>query len=280
MKEETTINKYFVFSDPCGGYTALIDSLIKAGFDDLNNDNHILLGLGNYFNHGKETVQMLEFLFMMQQKGKIKLIFGDHDEMLYKFMIGESNGLFNSYKHGLGQTLGNLSGVDYPDVIEFMEAGQPLVVEMILERHPYILEFLESFKDNHIIKIDNYEFIHAGYKQCEPTKKWIVSNCANTEEWLFDFPKDTEYKKNTIYVCGHRYNYKIKEKIKRHEKNSKSKTTNYYHTLSLSHPSFLPSSRVRDPKIHRTLMYKNFILLNACTHHTKFVNIFTVDSNE
>jgi serine/threonine protein phosphatase 1 len=53
--------KYFVFSDIHGHYQLLINELKKAGFD-INNDNHMLISIGDNFDRGKENIEVYQYL--------------------------------------------------------------------------------------------------------------------------------------------------------------------------------------------------------------------------
>ena len=77
--------KYFLFSDVHGEYDALITSLEAAGFD-LSNKEHMLVGLGDYFDRGSQNEMVLVFLKTMLDMGRIKLIRGNHDDMLLNFL--------------------------------------------------------------------------------------------------------------------------------------------------------------------------------------------------
>ena len=59
--------KYFVFSDVHGCYNRLCEELEKKGFDE-NNQDHMLISLGDNFDRGKENYQML--LFLKRKKNK------------------------------------------------------------------------------------------------------------------------------------------------------------------------------------------------------------------
>ena len=51
--------KYFVFTDIHGFYSILKKELIKQGFDE-NNENHMLISLGDNFDRGNENYEMYD----------------------------------------------------------------------------------------------------------------------------------------------------------------------------------------------------------------------------
>ena len=72
--------KYFVFSDIHGFYSILKEELDKKGFD-VNDENHMLISIGDNFDRGKENYHMFKFLKEMKQKNKIILIKGNHEDL-------------------------------------------------------------------------------------------------------------------------------------------------------------------------------------------------------
>ena len=72
--------KYFVFSDAHGYLSILKSELKNAGFD-INNENHMLISIGDNFDRGPEDYEMFLFLKEMKEKGKIILIKGNHEDL-------------------------------------------------------------------------------------------------------------------------------------------------------------------------------------------------------
>jgi len=73
--------KYFVFSDVHGFYSILKEELEKSGFD-VNNENHMLISIGDNYDRGKENYEMFQFLKEMKHKNKVILIKGNHEDLL------------------------------------------------------------------------------------------------------------------------------------------------------------------------------------------------------
>ena len=57
--------KYFVFADVLGFYSILKNELDNAGFD-VNNEDHMLISIGDNFDRGPENYEM--FLFLKEMK--------------------------------------------------------------------------------------------------------------------------------------------------------------------------------------------------------------------
>ena len=59
--------KYFAFGDTHGYYDELMTSLQEAGYQIFNPD-HCLIGLGDYFDRGSQSKEILEFLNTVPRK--------------------------------------------------------------------------------------------------------------------------------------------------------------------------------------------------------------------
>ena len=70
--------KLFIISDIHGFYTEMKASLDKAGFNE-NDESHLLICLGDYFDRGKENLRVLEYLEKINNK---ILIRGNHEDVL------------------------------------------------------------------------------------------------------------------------------------------------------------------------------------------------------
>ena len=146
--------KYFVISDIHGHYQVMIDALQKSGFD-MTNDSHHLLVLGDMFDRGKESKEVLEYLYHLTTIHKATVILGNHDSFLLEFLEGAfSNAEFNIQYNGFGDTLYSLSGYN-PYVIELA-----LIKEVIEERYPYLKEWLSSLPL--YLERGDYIFVHGG----------------------------------------------------------------------------------------------------------------------
>ncbi|MCF7924838.1 MAG: fructose-bisphosphatase class III [Candidatus Izimaplasma sp.] len=146
--------KYFVISDIHGYYDAMIESLKKAGHD-LENNNHQLLILGDMFDRGPQSKEVLKYLYSLYQNGKAQFVLGNHDLFLIEFLQGDyRRSIFNIQHNGFGKTLKSLSQMT--PVVDNLEE----IHTYILQQYPYLLDWLTGF--NNFIEIDNYVFVHGG----------------------------------------------------------------------------------------------------------------------
>ena len=180
------MKKYFVFSDIHGNLKPLVKALDEAGFD-MDNENHILLSLGDHFDRGIENLKVLGYIMYFYRLGRIKMIRGNHDDFLLDFLTGKSDGVFNIQKNGFGNTLIEFAAKDATTI--------PLMRESINQRFPNLIEILESMQDE--FKLGKYVFTHAGCAYSNE-RGWYVYNFAPTPYFLKHF--DT---KDNYYVFGH-----------------------------------------------------------------------------
>jgi serine/threonine protein phosphatase 1 len=253
------MKKYFVFSDPHGCFSSLLNSLTKAGFEKDNPEHH-LIGVGDYFDRGTENKEMLEFLYEMYENKRLEFIMGNHDEMLYDFIRGVDDGVFNSTYNGLDKTISDLSGFSIEKIMNLLKYPD-LLIEKIKEHYPYIVKFLKNSKKE--INLGNYKFIHAGYVHENKyttweTAVWQVDSWAKTPDWIRNFEVNNLYDPNTIYVFGHWHCEKLYDEFFGEEYNE-------YEMRK---------------KRHNTFFYKNFIGLDACTNLTGFVNILVLEEGK
>lgn len=78
---------YFALSDIHGRRVTLGD-FEDRGFE-VNNENHIMVFLGDYFDRGEENYQVLRFLeetYRLLGPDRCKLLIGNHDEFLIYFL--------------------------------------------------------------------------------------------------------------------------------------------------------------------------------------------------
>lgn len=78
--------KFFVVSDVHGFFDELQEALINAGFDP-NNEEHWLIGCGDYFDRGKKPYETMKFLQKLPRK---VLVRGNHEDLLVDCCVRRS----------------------------------------------------------------------------------------------------------------------------------------------------------------------------------------------
>ena len=170
IKGEGIMFKYFIFTDVHSHLSELLSGLKKEGFDP-KNKQHILLSMGDFFDRGKESKELFEFLNEFKKKGRFYGIRGNHDDMLLGFIKnynrGESIDYFNFTRNGMKNTIESFLGRWVKTHHMAMEDKKDDIRKEITDKNPELVSFLEELHDEIQLKaIDdrNYIFTHAGYK--------------------------------------------------------------------------------------------------------------------
>jgi serine/threonine protein phosphatase 1 len=247
--------KYFLFSDVHGEYDALITSLEAAGFD-LSNKEHMLIGLGDYFDRGSQNELVLAFLMAMQDQGRIKLIRGNHDDMLLNFLgngdiqnrfdLMRSTQIFiNDIIHnGLNMTVAQLAGQsEVSSNLSVLIDGADSFRNQIKVKNPELLNLLNSMTNK--IVIDNYVITHAGFTLKDDVM--VVDNWAHTERMIEN--NHHLLNPNLTYIFGHWHAQRLNKKF-----------------------------NVQTDNINK-FVYKNLIGIDARTNLTKEVTIHIIETD-
>ena len=145
------MKKYFVFSDVHSCYTAMMDALINKGFDE-NNPEHILISLGDNFDRGAESYEMMEFLKKYIELERIILVRGNHETLMLE-MLERKYALSHDYHNRTLHTYWDLSHTDIFDYKNLNDTS-------VLEKFKYL--------DKHstwYYELGQYIFVH-GYIPC------------------------------------------------------------------------------------------------------------------
>ena len=146
--------RYFVISDIHGHYNEMINALEENGYNH-KNDFHHLIVIGDLFDRGLQSKEVLEYLYPLSIEGKATIILGNHENFLVELLEGDYNRVkFNVKHNGTGETLNSLSGINI-DKSKFSD-----IREKIIGKYPYILEWIKSFPP--YLELGNYIFVHGG----------------------------------------------------------------------------------------------------------------------
>lgn len=147
------MKKLFVVSDVHGHCTLLMEALARAGYDK-ENEEHWLIGCGDYFDRGTENAEVLRFLERVPRK---ILVRGNHEDQLLKlFRTGKLRP--HHYLNGTFCTLESFFGkycVDpLNDTVDF--SGKTRVVDRLCE-------FMEATVDYY--ETEHYLFVHGWFPE-------------------------------------------------------------------------------------------------------------------
>lgn len=233
------MKKYFVFGDIHGSYNVFEKDLVSIGFD-IKNPDHILLGVGDYFDRGNQSLEIYRFLTSMQRINRVYLVIGNHDAFFLDYLLGKDDGLFNIEYNGMWNTITSFvkSKVHQSKAYFFNEEYR----DLINTNFQNLIPFLEKMP--HGYKIGNLIFTHAGLDYDFISKTWKMNYWCQTPRFVAKFNKMQDH----TFIFGH------------------------WHAKKLNAAFGLPET-------HQTFIYKNFIGLDACTNLSGFVNFYVFESD-
>lgn len=192
----TNKKKLFVVSDIHGHYDLLKDALQKVGFDN-DNDEHLLICCGDYFDRGNQNAEVLKFF--ERAKNKV-LLRGNHEDLLLKLLL-TGKVLPHNYINGTMQTLTDFFGKYFinpvDDTIDF--SGKTRTVDRICD---FINETVNYFETK------NYIFVHGWLPENSKTleeRKLLSDEAwekARWTKWTEKYNGERPLADKTL-VCGH-----------------------------------------------------------------------------
>lgn len=236
--------KYFVFSDIHGYYDELQRALHEEGYEVFNPD-HCLIGVGDYFDRGSQSAELLEFFKSVPRK---ILLQGNHDRFLLNVI---NRGFITPYDdvNGVSATLISLTGIDP----RTDPNKAPLIPHILREKG--LVEFITDMP--FYFKTTDYFFTHAWLPE------YIPFEAARCSDWLEAISMDTiramtdpnQNLLNTLkntgrqLVVGHFYTILLRRNIK----------DDY------------------DEDVHSIWRHNGVIALDGCVPLSRKVNIFTFE---
>ena len=192
----TAYKKIFVVSDIHGHAEILKKALAEAGFDR-ENETHLLVYCGDYFDRGEENLQVLQFFERLKRK---VLLRGNHEDLLLKLL--ETGQLQpHHYINGTMATLKNFFGNYFidpmNDTIDF--SGKTRAVDRLCG---FIQETVDYYE------IEDYVFVHgwlpengltAQDRKNATPEAWAK---ARWVKWTDQYRGDRPLPDKTL-VCGH-----------------------------------------------------------------------------
>ncbi|MBP3321398.1 MAG: metallophosphoesterase [Clostridia bacterium] len=188
--------KLFVVTDVHGHYTLLMQKLREAGYDK-NNEEHLLISLGDHFDRGEESLQVLRFFRSLERK---VLIRGNHEDLIE---LAFSRGYLSpaDLHNGTDKTIRSFYGKDAID-----HRG---TIDVECTAFAGVLAFIHGTAD--YFETENYIFTHGwlparltdqGFVldsnwRTAPTGDWRRARFVGWEEAYPDAMPD-----KTV-VCGH-----------------------------------------------------------------------------
>ena len=298
-EEEVNMKKYFVCSDIHGFYTEWMSCLKEAGYDKDNNE-HILIVLGDIFDRGKEPWKVYTFLKSIPEN-RVVLVKGNHEYLLLE-LVKRKIPFENDYSNGTYETLISFhkdprreqkkwildNAWKYED--NYFLYRDSCGVFRKYEKELYdnnkineIVEWIKSPRWINYYELGKYIFAHSFIplkgidniyaigkigtyypnwrKEKEPIM-WEMATWGCPYHYYLAGCFDQEEKKGKILVCGHWH------------------TSDFYnHLLYKNTPSKQLNIKKSNP-IFKSDKYPGIIAIDACTVLTKKVNVLVISENE
>lgn len=184
------MKKLFVVSDIHGHCSLLKEALCRSGFDR-NNEAHLLICCGDYFDRGDENVQVLEFFEGLERK---VLLRGNHEDMLLKLLTtGQMHP--HQFINGTENTIRDFFGAFEPDPVDRSVdfSGKTETVDRLCR-------FIRSTVDYY--ETERYLFIHGWLPEkgtAATARDWEKARCAS---WIKHYSGRPPLPGKTL-ICGH-----------------------------------------------------------------------------
>ncbi len=198
--------RYYIISDIHSYFDEMIESLKKAGYEKKNKQHHLIV-IGDLFDRGPKTREVLEYLYQLHLDGQCSIVLGNHDIFLLELVEKlYDKTKFNIKHNGHGETLRHLSGIEPTD--DNLEE----VRRKVIKDYPYLYDFISSFPL--FLEINDYIFVHGGIDGSN--QSWRTTTTRrdfvwNKERLLPRIP-------NKTVVCGHTRVATIREESKDYKK--------------------------------------------------------------
>lgn len=292
-----TNKKYFILSDPHSFYTYMMNSLTDAGFD-VNNENHILVILGDIFDRGTEPIQMYNFLKEFPRDRKV-LIRGNHEYLLkelyergYYLNHDIHNGTVSTISYFCGE--GGKTPLDIKNEIIGKYAADDIDVQTIMKlvndgcsAHSDklfhckltedIISWIESDEWVNYFETEHYIFVHSFI----PLKETMALGglVEIGEEYFDNWREDANEYQWEQATWGCPYDMYLKGYFDKEKEKGKTLVCGHWHTKDFWNTLEGKCYDSFTNPIFKSDKY-NIIGLDACTALTHKVNVLVLNEDE
>lgn len=149
--------KYFVFSDVHGKYDKLMDALSETDYDK-DNENHYLISLGDNFDRGSQSAEILEFLI---NTPRIHLLLGNHEVFLLEFLLDNNRDMHttNYIYNGMAETLESLTGLTSKECDALFMNDPNQLRKIVKSKYPTLIKLIESMQL--VLETKTHILVHA-----------------------------------------------------------------------------------------------------------------------
>ena len=233
--------KYFVISDIHGHFDEMIVALKEAQYDSKNMLHHLIV-IGDMFDRGTQSKEVLEYLYSLNIKGLATVILGNHDNFLIELFDRKyQNALFNIRHNGTYMTLISLLGKNFESEFKIDEIRSKLI-----EKYSYLEDWLKSLPT--YLELGDYIFVHGGING--KNDNWRKSMI---HDFIWSRQINLEPVKGKIMVVGH------------------------HRTATIRYPGVnYKSLFIQKPEAFKILYRKNKIFLDSFVEISKFINVLVL----
>ena len=194
-------------------------------------------------DRGKQSKEVLEYIYNLHKLDKAIVILGNHDQFLINFFEGDfSRVLFNMELNGHKKTIDSLCEYEVPFTEELEEQRK-----QVQKEYPHIYNFLKSLKP--FYELDKYIFVHGGIDtSLDDWRQDSIRNFIWSKQHLLS-PLE-----NKIIVVGHVQAVRVRTKVKDIKKLYKA-----------------------SPELFDILYGEETIHIDGSVHTTKNINVLILD---
>jgi len=183
--------KYFVISDIHGYYNEMITALTNSGYNS-NDLTHHLIVIGDLFDRGAQSKEVLEYLYQLNKSNKATIILGNHDNFLIELLEEKYlKAIFNIRYNGTGKTISSFLGKDYTSTMKLEDIRAEIII-----KYPYLISWLKSLP--YYLELGEYIFVHGGIDG--KNKNW---RDAKLKDFIWSRQYDLEAVEGKTIVVGH-----------------------------------------------------------------------------
>jgi serine/threonine protein phosphatase 1 len=168
--------KFYIFSDCHGFYDELKAALDEAGFDP-NNQEHWLIGAGDYTDRGRQPKQVIDYLNSIERK---ILVQGNHESLIIQ-CLKRKDFYQHDLSNGTAQTIMDLAPLAW-DFEGACETAHPTVKKFIDGMVDYV-ELKHHIIVHSFIPLINKDGLPAHYTENRKFAKMKNWRNASTQKW-------------------------------------------------------------------------------------------------
>lgn len=252
--------RLYCCSDLHSFFTSFKKALDEAGFE-ADNPNHLLLCLGDVFDRGPESVEVLRYLDSLSN---VILIRGNHEDLLEE-MLARGYGETHDVKNGTVTSvvdLCDITGVKTKSTYEVCKAVEDLV-------KPFLNKFVDYYESEHFLFVHSWIPCKVHFEGDGEFKPWYTRN--KTYEYMSDWREANEVEWQEA-----RWGNPFKMAEAGLNQTSKTIVFGHFHT-SWPRANYDGKPEFGDGADFSPYYGNNCIGIDACTAYTGKVNVLVLE---